>query len=110
MSQRNGCGRGPGTGPSGPRAGRASTEIWRSSMPDAERTIGEEGEGRMPVLKKVLVAVDFSKLSHEALDYAVELARSAGAAVTALYVVEPIEFAGVDVLGGAPMASQAIVD
>jgi universal stress protein A len=64
----------------------------------------------MPVLKKVLVAVDFSKLSHEALDYAIELARSAKASVTALYVVEPIEFAGVDVLGGAPMASQAIVD
>jgi universal stress protein A len=61
-------------------------------------------------LKKILVAIDFSKLSHEALDYAISLAEDVGARLSVLYVVEPMEFTGVDVLGGTPIATQAIVE
>ncbi|HZR80705.1 MAG TPA: universal stress protein [Candidatus Binatia bacterium] len=64
----------------------------------------------MGAIKKIVVAIDFSRLSFEALDYAIDLARTADARITALYVVEPVEFAGVDVLGGAPIATQALVD
>ena len=61
-------------------------------------------------IKKILVAIDFSKLSYEALDYAIDLARDLGAKLSVIYVVEPLEFAGVDVLGGTPIATQSIVD
>ncbi len=61
-------------------------------------------------IKKILVAIDFSKLSHEALDYAILLAEGLGARLTVLYVVEPLDFTGVDFLGGTPIATQAIVD
>lgn len=61
-------------------------------------------------IKKILVAIDFSKLSYEALDYAIDLARDLGARLSVIYVVEPLEFAGVDVLGGTPIATQSIVD
>ena len=58
-------------------------------------------------IKKILVAIDFSKLSYEALDYAIDLARDLGAKLSVIYVVEPLEFAGVDVLGGTPIATQS---
>jgi universal stress protein A len=61
-------------------------------------------------IKKILVAIDFSKLSYEALDYAIALAQDVGAKLSVLYVVEPMEFTGVDVLGGTPIATQSIVD
>ena len=61
-------------------------------------------------IKKILVAIDFSKLSYEALDYGIDLARDLGAKLSVIYVVEPLEFAGVDVLGGTPIATQSIVD
>jgi universal stress protein A len=61
-------------------------------------------------IKKILVAIDFSKLSYEALDYAIDLARDLGAKLSVIYVVEPLEFAGVDVLGGTPIATQSIVE
>lgn len=61
-------------------------------------------------IKKILVAVDFSKLSYEALAYGIDLAQELGARLTVLYVVEPLEFTGVDVLGGTPIATQSIVD
>ena len=64
----------------------------------------------MAAVKKILVAIDFSKLSQEALDYALGLAADVGARVRVLYVVEPVEFSGVDVFGGAPIATQSIVD
>ena len=61
-------------------------------------------------IKKILVAIDFSKLSYEALDYAIAVAQDVGARLSVLYVVEPMEFTGVDVLGGTPIATQSIVD
>ena len=64
----------------------------------------------MAAIKRIVVAIDFSKLSRLALDYAVELARDVGARLHVVYVVEPIEFSGVDVFGGAPLATQSIVE
>ncbi|HEY8517529.1 MAG TPA: universal stress protein [Candidatus Binatia bacterium] len=64
----------------------------------------------MPQVKKILVAIDFSKLSHEALDYGIALAQDLGARLSVLYVVEPLEFTGVDVLGGTPIATQSIIE
>jgi universal stress protein A len=64
----------------------------------------------MGAIKRIVVAVDFSKLSLEALDYAIDLARRAEAKLQVLYVVEPVEFTGIDVLGGAPIATQALVE
>lgn len=64
----------------------------------------------MAVPKRILVAIDFSKLATEALDYAIELARRLQAKIQVLYVIEPIEFTGVDALGGIPVATQSIVD
>ena len=64
----------------------------------------------MAAIKRIVVAIDFSKPSHAALDYAIELARELDAKLQVLYAVEPVEFSGVDVLGGAPIATQALVD
>lgn len=46
----------------------------------------------MPI-KQILVPVDFSDVSLEALDYAVELAKGFKAAVAAVFVVEPLYYA-----------------
>lgn len=64
----------------------------------------------MQQIKKILVAIDFSKLSQEALDYGIGLAQELGARLSVLYVVEPLEFTGVDVLGGTPIATQSIIE
>jgi len=64
----------------------------------------------MAKLKKVLIAVDFSQPSRDALDAGLDLARDAGVKVTVLYVVEPIDYASVGYLGGVPMATQSILD
>lgn len=64
----------------------------------------------MASVKRIVAAIDFSKLSLEALDYAIALARDLGAKIEVLYVVEPIEFSGVDVFGGAPIATQSILE
>lgn len=61
-------------------------------------------------IRKIVVAIDFSKLAHQALDYAIAMAQDLGARLAVLYVVEPMEFTGVDVLGGTPIATQAIVE
>jgi nucleotide-binding universal stress UspA family protein len=60
----------------------------------------------MGAIKRIVVAIDFSKPSHDALDYAIDLARELGAKMHVVYAVEPMEFSGVDVLGGAPIATQ----
>lgn len=74
-----------------------------------QRTEAAQEEGLLKI-KKILVAIDFSKLSYEALDYGIALAQDVGARLSVLYVVEPMEFTGVDVLGGTPIATQSIVD
>jgi nucleotide-binding universal stress UspA family protein len=51
-------------------------------------------------IKRILVPVDFSEPSLEALDYAVELARALRASVEILCVVEPLAY--------APLAGPAI--
>ena len=45
-------------------------------------------------IRQILVPVDFSAASLQALDYAVELATPFGAALTVLFVVEPLYTAG----------------
>ena len=64
----------------------------------------------MSAIKRIVVAIDFSKLSRLALDYAIDLAGDVGARIHVLYVVEPLEFSGIDVFGGAPVATQSIVE
>jgi nucleotide-binding universal stress UspA family protein len=51
--------------------------------------------GRAPFrLKKILVPIDFSECSRKALQYALPFARQFDAALTLLYVVEPIPYTG----------------
>jgi universal stress protein A len=64
----------------------------------------------MAKLKKVLIAIDFSQPSREALEVGLDLATEAGAKVSVLYVVEPIDYASIGYLGGVPMATQSILD
>lgn len=53
------------------------------------------------MIARVLVPVDFSKSSLQALDYAIELAAVFKAEVIVLYVVEPVYYAAPDLTGGA---------
>lgn len=43
-------------------------------------------------LKKILVPIDFSKISRNALTYAIPLARQFGAKISLLHVVEPLPY------------------
>jgi len=54
-------------------------------------------------LKHILVPTDFSKSSHQALRYAVSLARMTGSQVTVLHVIKilPLESEGLSVLLGS---------
>jgi nucleotide-binding universal stress UspA family protein len=45
------------------------------------------------LLERILIPVDFSEVSLQALDYAVELGKPFGAQLLVLYVVEPIYYA-----------------
>ncbi|MGH7789194.1 MAG: universal stress protein [Candidatus Binatia bacterium] len=47
-------------------------------------------------IKRILVPVDFSAPSQEALEYAAELAKPFSAELVALFVIEPIYYAGTD--------------
>jgi nucleotide-binding universal stress UspA family protein len=58
-----------------------------SSAPNGSQAGGESGPGR--VVKKILVPVDFSQCSLNALDYAAGLAGQLEAKMTVLHVVEP---------------------
>ena len=64
----------------------------------------------MAGLTKIVVAIDFSPLSLEALEYARDLAATTDAKLTLVYVVEPIEYGGLDFLGGAPISAQSLVE
>jgi nucleotide-binding universal stress UspA family protein len=57
----------------------------------------------MPIVKRVLVPVDFSGGAEAAFQYAVRLAKPFGAAIDVLHVVEPPRYVGplVPMLGGA---------
>lgn len=53
-------------------------------------------------LKKILVPLDFSDGSLQALDYAIDLGRPVGAQLTCLYVVEPVYYAtAADIYGSS---------
>jgi len=64
----------------------------------------------MPKLKRILAAIDFSAPSRQVVDVALDLARDSRARLTLLYVVEPVDYATVGYLGGAPIASQSILE
>ena len=54
----------------------------------------------MPITQ-ILVPVDFSDVSMEALEYAVELSKGFGAEVAAVFVVEPMYYAAPPTAYGA---------
>jgi nucleotide-binding universal stress UspA family protein len=60
----------------------------------AERSETEGAGERQarPVLKKLLIPVDFSDCSLDALEYGIEAARRARASVTLLHVLEPVSY------------------
>lgn len=59
-----------------------------------------DGPGR-PAIRRILAPVDFSDCSLEALEYAVQVAKQFGAALTILHVAEPVAY-GLDfTLAGA---------
>lgn len=60
------------------------------SVQDHHRLVGNHGAGAAPAIGQILTPVDFSPCSLEALDYAAEIARPFHAAITILYVMEPI--------------------
>jgi nucleotide-binding universal stress UspA family protein len=45
------------------------------------------------LIKRILIPIDFSEMSLQALDYAVELGKPFGAELVAVHVVEPIYYA-----------------
>jgi universal stress protein A len=45
------------------------------------------------LIKRILIPIDFSEVSLQALDYAVELGKPFGAELVAVHVVEPIYYA-----------------
>lgn len=59
---------------------------------DSGRSDKGAGAETLQTLAHLLVAVDFSECSREALDYAVQLADRFGSAVTLLHVVEPVGY------------------
>jgi nucleotide-binding universal stress UspA family protein len=60
-------------------------------------------------IKRVLVPVDFSANSLQALEYAVQLAKPLKAGIQVLFVVEPIYFGAPD-FSGATAALGAVLD
>jgi universal stress protein A len=63
----------------------------------------------MPI-KQILVPVDFSEVSMQALDYAVDLSKGFDAAVTALFVVEPLYYAAPPTAYGAATQVAMLLD
>jgi nucleotide-binding universal stress UspA family protein len=60
--------------------------------------------------KKILVPTDFSDAAVQALDHAVELARSMKAELVLLFVVEPVYYAAPADLYGASASLGAVLD
>lgn len=63
----------------------------------------------MPI-KQILVPVDFSEVSMQALDYAVELSKGFNAAVAAVFVVEPMYYAAPPTAYGAATQVAMLLD
>jgi nucleotide-binding universal stress UspA family protein len=60
-----------------------------------ERRVGEEGEPdpcRGVSLERILVPIDFSDCSLDALEYAVQVARRSRASITLFHVLEPVSY------------------
>lgn len=66
--------------------GSVAAKVVRTSKAPVLTT---SGHAPLLPIARVLAPVDFSELSEHALDFALALARSLGASVTALYVFEP---------------------
>ena len=63
----------------------------------------------MPI-KQILVPVDFSEVSMQALDYAVELSKGFDADVAAVFVVEPLYYAAPPTAYGAATQVAMLLD
>jgi universal stress protein A len=70
-------------------------EIASTLSPDV-RMSGEEEHAELAStvleLKNILVPIDFSKISQEALEYAVPFAKQFGAKITLIHAVEPLPY------------------
>jgi universal stress protein A len=64
----------------------------------------------MPKIKRILVPVDFSPASMKALDYAADFAQPLGAALSVLFVIEPIYYAVPDLAGAAAGAAVGLLE
>jgi nucleotide-binding universal stress UspA family protein len=60
--------------------------------PDDHRLMQDQRSGTTPAVSRILTPVDFSPCSLDALDYAAGLAQVFRAAITILYVMEPVFF------------------
>src|SRR5262245_56762855 len=49
-------------------------------------------ESKQTFLKQIVVPTDFTRTSHAALAYALELSKTYGSKVTALHAVDPIDY------------------
>jgi len=61
-------------------------------------------------IKRVLVPIDFSKQSLKALDYGADFAKSLGAELVTLFVIEPIYYAVPDLAGAAAGVAGGLLD
>lgn len=61
-------------------------------------------------IKRILVPVDFSANSHEALDYAADLAKPFKAELVAMFVIEPIYYAAPDYAGVSSSILSGLID
>jgi len=61
-------------------------------------------------IKRILVPVDFSAHSLQALDYAVELSKPFKASLMLIHVIEPIYYTVPDFAGGAAGALAGVLD
>ena len=61
-------------------------------------------------IRRILVPTDFSTYSHDALEYAIELAKPFKAELVALFVVEPAQYSMASMYGAAPQVLADLLD